>query len=73
MDTDRWKSILVPREVYEEIKALSKKKAEPSADNYVWSLSGTWRQHMMEATGKRDSSTKDWWKISAPSVSNPSQ
>jgi predicted DNA-binding protein len=26
MDTDRWKSILVPREVYEEIKALSKKE-----------------------------------------------
>tara|TARA_R110000744_G_scaffold57129_2_gene120261 strand:+ start:42 stop:236 length:195 start_codon:yes stop_codon:yes gene_type:complete len=24
MDTTRWKSILVPREVYEEIKALSK-------------------------------------------------
>tara|TARA_R110000803_G_scaffold56772_1_gene114181 strand:- start:182 stop:376 length:195 start_codon:yes stop_codon:yes gene_type:complete len=24
MDTSRWKSILVPREVYEEIKALSK-------------------------------------------------
>lgn len=26
MDTTRWKSILVPREVYEEIKELSKKK-----------------------------------------------
>jgi inorganic pyrophosphatase len=24
MDTSRWKSILVPREVYEEIKELSK-------------------------------------------------
>ena len=24
MDTTRWKSILVPREVYEEIKELSK-------------------------------------------------
>lgn len=24
MDTSRWKSILVPREVYEEIKVLSK-------------------------------------------------
>ena len=24
MDTDRWKSILVPREVYEEIKVMSK-------------------------------------------------
>mgnify|MGYP000645605481 CR=1 FL=1 len=24
MDTTRWKSILVPREVYEEIKTLSK-------------------------------------------------
>jgi len=26
MDTTRWKSILVPREVYEEIKELSKKE-----------------------------------------------
>lgn len=26
MDTTRWKSVLVPREVYEEIKALSKKE-----------------------------------------------
>jgi predicted DNA-binding protein len=26
MDTTRWKSILVPREVYEDIKELSKKE-----------------------------------------------
>ena len=26
MDAKKWKSILVPREVYEEIKALSKKE-----------------------------------------------
>lgn len=26
MDTERWKSILVPRDVYEEIKAMSKKE-----------------------------------------------
>jgi predicted DNA-binding protein len=26
MDTTRWKSILVPREVYEEIKELSKEE-----------------------------------------------
>lgn len=26
MDTTRWKSILVPREVYEEIKEMSKKE-----------------------------------------------
>ena len=29
MDTTRWKSILVPREVYEEIKELSKKEGRP--------------------------------------------
>jgi hypothetical protein len=26
MDTERWKSILVPRDVYEEIKATAKKE-----------------------------------------------
>ena len=26
MDTDKWKSVLVPKEVYEEIKVISKKE-----------------------------------------------
>jgi len=26
MDTDRWKSILVPRDMYEEVKELSKEE-----------------------------------------------
>ncbi len=41
MDTTRWKSILVPREVYEEIKELSKTKAARLAGNYDSYLIGT--------------------------------
>jgi len=26
VDTDKWKSVLVPKEVYEEIKVISKKE-----------------------------------------------
>jgi len=26
VDTDKWKSVLVPKEVYEDIKAISKKE-----------------------------------------------
>jgi|TARA_R100001129_G_C5259275_1_gene230619 predicted DNA-binding protein len=47
MDTTRWKSILVPREVYEEIKKLSKEEGRTIGgqlrlvfEHYVESVGG---------------------------------
>jgi len=34
MDTEKWKSILVPKDVYLEIKKIAAKEAELWVDNY---------------------------------------
>ena len=54
MDTTRWKSILVPREVYEEIKKLSKEEGR--------TIGGQLRlvfEHYVESVGATPSEEKN--------------
>lgn len=54
MDTTRWKSILVPREVYEEIKKLSKEEGR--------TIGGQLRlvfEHYVESVGAAPSEEKN--------------
>jgi len=53
MDTTRWKSILVPREVYEEIKELSKAEGRTIGGQLRLVFDWYKEQHTGETTDDR--------------------
>jgi predicted DNA-binding protein len=53
MDTTRWKSILVPREVYEEIKELSKNEGRTIGGQLRLVFDWYKEQHGGEAVNER--------------------